>query len=46
MRMGNNLSNETMIQRMYTEMIGLDGDGGIVKDIRIAKDSRKELHKQ
>lgn len=42
--MPNGLTETQMVERMYTEMIGLDGRSGIVKDIEDGKQSRKTIH--
>ena len=42
--MPNGLTETQMVERMYTEMIGLDGRSGIVKDIEDGKQSRKVMH--
>jgi hypothetical protein len=36
--MPNGLTQKTMVERMYTELVGLDGASGLVKEHRETKD--------
>jgi len=42
--MPNGLSQKSMVERMYTAMVGIDGNGGMVQDITEAKESRGKIH--
>jgi len=44
--MPNGLTEEQMVERMYTAMVGIDGNGGIVKDIVEAEKSRGKIHER
>lgn len=44
--MPNGLTEEQMVERMYTAMVGIDGKSGIVQDITEAKESRGKIHER
>lgn len=44
--MPNGLTEGQMVERMYTAMVGIDGNGGIVKNISEAEKSRKRMHER
>ena len=36
--MPNGMTTEQMVERMYTELVGLDGKGGTIRDVRAAEE--------
>lgn len=40
------MTSEQMIDRLYTVVVGIEGEGGMVEDLKSAKESRKNIYKK